>query len=689
MWDTLIRFSLINTVTFLSISLKSAGMFEDEDTALPTANPQMWVRPLKMMRSAKVRFLANWLFYLLSYIGISTVQRKLTTGQFRKLSVVQLVSKMKGIYRPPNIVKHIMHNTARSPEWHSLVHVLNGTWTSDSIQPDHNSKNWSILLHLSGIICVEGSYITARFLNVPYLVPDSSGALSYCCRAAMQHQTPRISPRTAPSRFLKLGISALPQFLVSHLLCCPSLEHTRRAGTVGGLEGLERLDPSSHTAQHQEPTFAICISFTLPQVKFYKAGGGVCVCVRVWLSCFLSRGHTSGVRTKTKRRSKGCHSRRPPKPRTVCAADRRSPARGRLRRGHRGPPGLRGGLKGVGGRGPLSGAVGWPRDPPPRAPSRDLSAASEPLPASRRLPLRRREAAGAGGRARPSPLRALPGEEPAGSHRARSPSPAPSGQTQPPGLGVGGGGPAGRAPLLQGAGGRAKLSSPATARHQRPPRRALPAWAPTRCSWAPTAGRPPPPCSSGPCACSAGGRGTGAAGGGGAGGGRRIPSRPRRGSGAARREPRRRAAHWAALPSARPSAPGSPISARRRRRRAGLGGAPGDGGPRPPAAAEAGGGAPVSVSVPAPAPLLCAPAAAAGGEGEPGLVRGCGRRRLLCRPAGGGRLSQVGARRGRSAGQAGLASPPVGARKSVLQNKGCAKRIGWPLAVWGVNISDP
>lgn len=68
------------------------------------------------MRSAKVRFLANWLFYLLSYIGISTVQRKLTTGQFRKLSVVQLVSKMKGIYRPPNIVKHIMHNTARSPE---------------------------------------------------------------------------------------------------------------------------------------------------------------------------------------------------------------------------------------------------------------------------------------------------------------------------------------------------------------------------------------------------------------------------------------------------------------------------------------------------------------------------------------------------------------------------------------------
>lgn len=276
-------------------------------------------------------------------------------------------------------------------------------------------------------------------------MPDSSGALSYCCRAAMQHQTPRISPRTAPSRFLKLGISALPQFLVSHLLCCPSLEHTRRAGTVGGLEGLERLDPSSHTAQHQEPTFAICISFTLPQVKFYKAGGGGCVCARVWLSCFLSRGHTSGVRTKTKRRSKGCHSRRPPKPRTVCAADRRSPARGRLRRGHRGPPGLRGGLKGIGGRGPLSGAVGWPRDPPPRAPSRDLSAASEPLPASRRLPLRRREAAGAGGRARPSPLRALPGEEPAGSHRARSPSPAPSGQTQPPGLGVGGGGPAGRA----------------------------------------------------------------------------------------------------------------------------------------------------------------------------------------------------------------------------------------------------
>lgn len=171
----------------------------------------------------------------------------------------------------------------------------------------------------------------------------------------------------------------------------------------------------------------------------------MCVCARVWLSCFLSRGHTSGVRTKTKRRSKGCHSRRPPKPRTVCAADRRSPARGRLRRGHRGPPGLRGGLKGIGGRGPLSGAVGWPRDPPPRAPSRDLSAASEPLPASRRLPLRRREAAGAGGRARPSPLRALPGEEPAGSHRARSPSPAPSGQTQPPGLGVGGGGPAGRA----------------------------------------------------------------------------------------------------------------------------------------------------------------------------------------------------------------------------------------------------
>lgn len=69
-----------------------------------------------MMRTAKVRFLANWLFYLLRYICVSAIQRKLTTGQFRKLSVVQLVSKMKGICRPPNIVKHIMHNTARSPE---------------------------------------------------------------------------------------------------------------------------------------------------------------------------------------------------------------------------------------------------------------------------------------------------------------------------------------------------------------------------------------------------------------------------------------------------------------------------------------------------------------------------------------------------------------------------------------------
>lgn len=39
MRDTLIRFSLINTVAFLSTSLKSAGMFEDEDTALPNCKP--------------------------------------------------------------------------------------------------------------------------------------------------------------------------------------------------------------------------------------------------------------------------------------------------------------------------------------------------------------------------------------------------------------------------------------------------------------------------------------------------------------------------------------------------------------------------------------------------------------------------------------------------------------------------
>ena len=121
---------------------------------------------------------------------------------------------------------------------------------------------------------------------------------------------------------------------------------------VGGLGG---LDPaSSHVAQHQEPAFTSRISFILPQLKFYKAGVG-------WgVSCFLSRGHTSGVCTKTKWRSKGCQSRYLPEPSTVCTGDKPSPLRHPQPRlwGHRAPPGVRGRLKGIGGRGPLFGAVG-------------------------------------------------------------------------------------------------------------------------------------------------------------------------------------------------------------------------------------------------------------------------------------------------------------------------------------------
>lgn len=96
--------------------------------------------------------------------------------------------------------------------------------------------------------------------------------------------------------------------------------------------------------------------------------------------------------------------------------------------------------------------------PHPTARSRSAGpAAASPL----RLPQRRR-----GERERPPPRGgALPGEEPAGSRRARSPSSAGSSQTQPPGAGWAGR-PAGRAPLPHGAGGRAKLCSPPAERRQ-------------------------------------------------------------------------------------------------------------------------------------------------------------------------------------------------------------------------------
>lgn len=108
---------------------------------------------------------------------------------------------------------------------------------------------------------------------------------------------------------------------------------------------------SPRLAQCQEPTFAIPISFILPQLKFYEAGGMEGV-----LSCFLSGGHTPGVRTKTKRKSKGCQSL--PKPSTVHTGDRPPPLR-HPRPGPRGTPSPPpGGLKAMGGRGPLSGAGG-------------------------------------------------------------------------------------------------------------------------------------------------------------------------------------------------------------------------------------------------------------------------------------------------------------------------------------------
>lgn len=207
---------------------------------------------------------------------------------------------------------------------------------------------------------------------------------------------------------------------------------------------------------------------------------------------------------------------------------------------------------------------------------------------------------GGAGRVAPGPL-AKSGSE--------QPNPAPWARG-------GRGGTAGRAPLLPGAGGRAKLSSPAAAaRHRQPPRRAPPAWAPTRCRSAPTAGRPPPPpCCCGPCACSAGGEGTGA------GGGRRIPARPGRGSGAAGRARRRRAARIG--PRRSPPAPplGAALSA-----------------PAGPGAAAPAGWRPPGAAGPAAAGNSAGATGgncAAGAEGEPG-GRGGGRRRLLAWPRAG------------------------------------------------------
>lgn len=169
-------------------------------------------------------------------------------------------------------------------------------------------------------------------------------------------------------------------------------------------------------------------------------------------------------------------------------------------------------LKKIGGRGPFTGAVGCPWTPcpgvrpgtSPPEPSRVPHTEGRGFPSAAGKPRGRAGATlpasvaprGGAGRVAPGPL-AKSGSE--------QPNPAPWARG-------GRGGPAGRAPLRQGAGGRAKLSSRVAARHQRPPRRALPAWAPTRCSSAPTAGRPPPRCCSVPYACSAGGKGTGAAG---------------------------------------------------------------------------------------------------------------------------------------------------------------------------------
>lgn len=161
------------------------------------------------------------------------------------------------------------------------------------------------------------------------------------------------------------------------------------------------------------------------------------------MSYFFSRGHTPGLCTKTKRRSPGCQSRYLPKPSAVGTGDTPSPLRHPSPgpRGTPSPSGVRGGLKGDGRTGAACRRGGMTPGPPlPALRPGTFPPHGSLFPARRRpgLPLRRREAAGAGGRDPPRAERSLPGEEPAGSHRARSPSPAPSSQTQPPGLGVGG-----------------------------------------------------------------------------------------------------------------------------------------------------------------------------------------------------------------------------------------------------------
>lgn len=215
-------------------------------------------------------------------------------------------------------------------------------------------------------------------------------------------------------------------------------------------------------------------------------------------------------------------------------------------------------------RGPFTGAVGCPWTPCPGVRPGDLSTGTQPCPAHRGpgLPLRRREAAGAGGRDPPrvcrSSGRSRPGRTgPARQVGLRAAKPSPLGSGWAGRAGGPGASPAGSRgtgeTFLPG-GGEAPAATEASSAGMGPDALQLR-------TYGGAAAAALLLCAV--CVLCRRKRYQG----GGARGRRRIPARPRRGSGAARRESRRRAVHWAARPSARPSAPGSPISARRRRHR--------------------------------------------------------------------------------------------------------------------------
>lgn len=256
---------------------------------------------------------------------------------------------------------------------------------------------------------------------------------------------------------------------------------------------------------------------------------------------FLS-GHTSGVYIKTKRRSKGCYLCEPGPART---GDTPSPLR------HRDPPGEPRRLKGIQARGALEFPPSFPGLRPGTFPPHQSL-----FPTSRRLGLpllRRREAAGAGGRDPPragrSPGRSRPGRTgPARQVRLRAAKPSPLGSGWAGRDGRPGASPAGseRTGETFLPGGEAPAAAEASTASMGPDTLPLGTYggaaaAATLLLWAVYVlcrrrryrggGRPPHSCTAGP---------------------------GERGCGRARR---RRAAHWAALLSARPSAQGRPISA--------------------------------------------------------------------------------------------------------------------------------